>query len=126
MLDVDKLFKIHPYIFKIKDEYYAFGTGVCKKYTDEYENKKDINEKYLAYKSALQNHKISFDEAWKSYYSINSIAEDAKNSSEHIHLEELFAELNFSDKEKNELQNQLELFVSFFNKNGLVINYDRK
>lgn len=119
MLDLEKLFKIRPFVFFVREEYFAFGSGVCKRCNNEHGNPVTLPLRYERYLAALKQEGIAQSDAWDVYRKVNSVAENIQSLDDHLHLPEKFEKLNFSDSEKESIQKQLEQVVSFFRDNRL-------
>lgn len=122
MLDLEKLFKIHPFVFYIGGEYFVFGSGVCMECNNKSEYHVTLPLKYQKYIEAINDDTITKSQAWKIFSRLNSVADNVRDKAEHVNLKEQFEKLNFDDEELEEIQQQLEQFVCFFRKYDLA-NY---
>ena len=119
MLDMDRLFNSRPFVYYVRDDYYAFGNGVCMKCNNESERHIILPNKYERYLNALNDKDISQSDAWEVYRKVNFVADNDKATDDHLHLKNQFMAFDFSDDEKDEIQRQFELFVNFFKANKL-------
>ena len=60
---IEKLFKQYPFVYRINNEYYAFGTGVCAKLND---GSLLLQSRYERYKKSLLE-ELSKEEAYKVF-----------------------------------------------------------
>ena len=119
MLDLEKLFKMRPFVYYIRDDYYAFGDGVCTKCNNKYGNPATLLNRFNRYIEALKSENISKNDAWEVYRKVNSVAENKRQHELQIHAKEDFDKFEFTNDEKDEIQRQLEQVVKFFVDNHL-------
>lgn len=80
-----------------------------------------IGPKYEDYLK-IKNRSVDSDEAWEVYRKLSSIADMIKSGEENVNPEQKFKELGFNEKNCDELENQLQEMVEFFERNYLL-NY---
>lgn len=122
MLDLEELFKKRPFVYLVNDIYYAFGTGVCAR-CDKEATYLTLPSRYQDYISAQSEDCISQKEAWDIYRRLVSVADAVKDGEDHIHLENQFKKLDFTDEDKNKIEQQLRNLVEFFKKHSLADFY---
>ena len=118
-MDLEKLFKMRPFVYYIRDDYYAFGDGVCTKCNNKYGNPATLLYRFNRYIEALKSENISKNDAWEVYRKVNSVAENKRQHELQIHAKEDFDKFEFTNDEKDEIQRQLEQVVKFFVDNHL-------
>ena len=123
MLDLEKLFKIHPFVFYIGGEYFVFGSGVCMECNNKSEYHVTLPLKYQKYIEAIDDDSVTNSQAWEIFYKLNNVANKVKDDAEHTNLKEQFEKYSFDEDELKEIQQQLEQFVCFFNKHDLGDHY---
>lgn len=123
MLDLEKLFKIRPFVFCVRGDYFAFGSGVCMRCNNQQRNPIMLPLRYEKYQDALKQVNITQKDAWDAYRRVNAIAENNQSLDDYPHLQEKFEQLHFSDEEKESIQQQLDQVVTFFRKNHLCDYY---
>ena len=120
MLNLKELFKKRPFIYYIDGEYYALGAGVCSCCCSK-GTYLTLPKKYEDYLK-IKNRSVDSDEAWEVYRKLSSIADMIKSREENVNPEQKFKELGFNEKNCDELENQLQEMVEFFERNYLL-NY---
>ena len=120
MLDLVELFKKNPFVYYVRDDYYAFGNGVCKRINDEHGKFGILPLKYNAFVKALEEKELSQREAWDTYRAVSCIAEMDRDDYGHMDPENEFETLGFIEEEKEEIQDQLERWTMFFVNHRLV------
>lgn len=123
MLDLEKLFKIRPFVFYVRGDYFAFGSGVCMRYNNQQRNPIMLPLRYEKYQDALKHVNITQKDAWDAYRRVNAIAENNQSIDDYPHLQKKFEQLQFSDEEKESIQQQLDQVETFFRKNHLCDYY---
>jgi hypothetical protein len=117
------LSKKRPFIYKVGEDYYAIGQGVCSNVItvrDEKINKPiDLPRKYNIYKSALLNDVLTQQDAWRAYHSLYCSAMNVKDRIGNKKITEKDFENMFSPVEKENIKLQLDEWVNFFQKYNL-------
>lgn len=106
---IDKLFKQHPFIYRINEKYYAFGVNVCV----ECDGRSGLLEsRYKNFEESLKND-VTDEEAWRIFHKLSSEASGAETKS-NVHVKEEFAKFNFSEDDIKELTKQIERYRSYW------------
>ena len=119
MIDLERLFKIRPFIFFVREDYYAFGAGVCKICKDGQDNPISLEPRYIVFREALNRNDISQKEAWEIYHKVNAEAEFIRINADPMRLFDQFEDLQFTDKEKDSIQEQLKQLAEYYEKHKL-------
>jgi hypothetical protein len=122
MLNLEELFKKRPFIYYIGGDYYAFGSGVCAKCNNNGKRYPTLPGKYENYVT-VKDKDISQKEAWEIYHKLWFVADAVKDDENNYNLKEQFENLQFTEKEKEEVERQLSELVDFFRRNHLVDYY---
>ena len=113
---IEKLFKQYPFLYCINNQYYIFGTGICKKVEDkDYFDSKKI---YEYFKENL-NEDLDQREAFLIFRKVVYFAEKRRLEDDYKGLDIKFEKLNFNDEEIKVLENQCKQYVDFFRKYNL-------
>lgn len=106
---IDKLFKQHPFIYRINEKYYAFGVNVCV----ECDGRSALLEsRYKNFEESLKND-VTDEEAWGIFHKLSSEARHAETKSI-VYAKEEFARFNFSEEDIKELTKQIERFRNYW------------
>lgn len=106
---IDKLFKQHPFIYRINEKYYAFGVNVRV----ECGGRSGLLEsRYKNFEESLKND-VTDEEAWRIFHKLSSEASGAETKS-NVHAKEEFAKFNFSEDDIKELTKQIERYRSYW------------
>lgn len=113
---IQKLFKQHPFIYRINGHYYAFGTGVCI----------ELDERFVTLKSRYERYLLAMDkdmnrlDAWQIFHKLMAIADNAKSEHGYEGNELIkFQNFNFTSDEIDELKTQVEQYITYFRKHRL-------
>ena len=113
---IEKLFKQYPFLYCINNQYYIFGTGICKKVEDkDYFDSKKI---YKYFKENL-NEDLDQREAFLIFRKVVYFAEKRRLEDDYKGLDIKFEKLNFNDEEIKVLENHCKQYVDFFRKYNL-------
>ena len=115
---IEKLFKQYPFIYKIGDRFFAFGTGVCSECL-----KQDREGLKYRYKRYCDNVDVEMDRetAWKIFRKLNAIGEIIiQEEGPCYNPEEKIKEFNFNEEEMAELEAQIEQYVKNWVNHGLA------
>lgn len=113
---IEKLFRQQPFIYKINGKFYAFGNRVCS----ECDDRSVLLE--ARYNTFVQNSNKELEslEAWKIFHAVMFEAEIIRNRNmTHDCLEE-FMRIGFNGENIKELEQQIDKYIDFFQRNGLV------
>lgn len=106
---IDKLFKQHPFIYRINEKYYAFGVNVCV----ECDGRSGLLEsRYKNFEESLKND-VTDEEAWRIFHKLSSEASGAETKS-NVHAKEEFVKFNFSEDDIKELTKQIKRYRSYW------------
>ena len=113
---IEKLFKQFPFVYRINDEYYAFGTGMCVKLDNSSVLLKSRFNRYIT--SLTED--IPDSEAWNVFHALMSEANWVKDNLGYQGNEKKkFDKLSFNDSEINDLELQIQLYIDFYKKHNL-------
>lgn len=108
----DELNKKNPFLYYVRGEYYAFGTGICGKC----ENNLRVKEAYEMYMTG-RNIELTEQQAVVTFKHVSCVAEETHakvHSTEEF--EENFSKMNFSEEDLNEIEKQVDWYVAFWTK----------
>lgn len=111
---IDKLFKQHPFIYRINEKYYAFGVNVCVECNGRSQL---LESRYKNFEESLKND-VTDEEAWRIFHKLSGEASGAETKS-NVHAKEEFAKLNFSEDDIKELTKQIERYRSYWLEHNL-------
>lgn len=115
---IERLFKLHPFIYFINGKYYVFGAYVCT----ECDMKSVLLErKYKTYEDSLDE-KLTKEEAWKIFHAVMFEAEREQENNGYCteaEAKKKFSKLKFSNAEMDELKAQIERYFMYWNKYSL-------
>ena len=80
MLDIEELFKKTPFVYFVRDDYYAFGGGVCEKCNNGQRTIPLLPLRYSEYLNLLNNQDTLQNDAWNAYRRIVNIAKNMKGA----------------------------------------------
>lgn len=112
---VEKLFKQHPFIYRIQGEYYAFGNGVCVR----------CNDKSVLLESRYKNFELNAEanleplEAWKIFHVVVSEAKHQGDFQESRDVISQFEKIGFNEQAMDELEKQVDRYIKYYRDNGL-------
>lgn len=110
---IEKLFKQHPFIYKISGKYYAFGNGVCIQCSTR---SVFLERKYNHYVESISED-LQVDEAWKIFHAVNSEAKFSNDENEIcFNPRERLADFHFNKDELEELERQVNQYVDYWKK----------
>ena len=113
---INKLFAQHPFIYHIGEKYYAFGNYTC------YEcdmRSVTLKSRYEEYRQSI-NEEISDREAWKIFHRLVFNAECVRNEKGYCSRpQEEIEKFEFNDKEMQELNKQIDDYISYYKKHSL-------
>ena len=108
---IEKLFKQKPFVYKIQDEYYAFGTGVCSKIP---------YGKYITLESRFQNYldlcdgNGSREEAYDAFLWLASVAETERDANTAgAHPIASFNRMPIEPEEITDLNQQIDQYIKY-------------
>lgn len=113
---IEKLFKQHPFIYKIDGKYYAFGNNVCSKCNNR---SVSLEAKYNTYVQNSGKQPESL-EAWKIFHALMFEAEIIRDKNMICDCLEEFARIGFDEQNIKELEQQIDRYIDFFQRNHLV------
>jgi hypothetical protein len=113
---IEKLFKQHPFIYKIDGKYYAFGNNVCSEC--DYRSA-SLETKYNTY---VQNSDKELEslEAWKIFHGVMFEAQIIRDKNMTYDCLEEFARIGLNEQNIKELEQQIDRYIYFFRRNNLV------
>lgn len=113
---IEKLFKQHPFIYKIDGEYYAFGNNVCSKCNHR---SASLKSKYNTF---VQNSGKELEslEAWRIFHAVMFEAEFIRDKSKVYDCLEEFTRIGFNEQNIKELEQQIDRYIDFFQINDLL------
>lgn len=110
---IEKLFKQHPFIYRISNKYYAFGAYVC------YEcDMCDITMemRYEEYEESI-NKNLTTKEAWRIFYRLIFRAKCVREEKGYCdNPQKEILKFKFNDDEMNELKSQVENYIAYWKK----------
>ena len=113
---IEKLFKQFPFVYRINEEYYAFGTGICAKLDESSVLLKSRFNRYIASLTV----DILDSEAWEIFRKVMSEANWKKDNLGYQGNEKKeFDKLGFNDLEIKELESQIQSYIDFYKKHNL-------
>lgn len=113
---IEKLFKQFPFIYRINEEYYAFGTGVCAKLD---QSSVLLKSRFNRYIDSLADD-ILDSEAWAVFRALMCEADCKKDNIGYQDNEKKqFYKLGFNDSDIHELELQIQLYIDFYKKHNL-------
>lgn len=125
---IEKVFKQHPFVYKIGGNYYIFGTGVCRKCEDDIDALKreyDLFEENVEVELTRQEASRIFKKVI-GIAEIRMDAEDKKDKERGKKIPRIFRDLfetlmsfGFNEGEMTELEKQIERYVAFWQKYDL-------
>ena len=108
----DELNKKNPFLYYVRGEYYAFGTGVCGKC----QNSIRVQEAYRMYATG-RNEKLTPQQAAETFKHVKNVAEETCSRVRSMEeFEENFSKMNFSEENLNEIEKQVDGYVAFWTK----------
>ena len=109
---IKKLFKQYPFIYKINDEYYAFGVGVCEKCAEQRRDELDYRYGHFCDNISADMYTKT---AWRIFRKLNFIAERLRDKNGYcVNSVEKIKEYNFGDKELAELEIQVKRYIQYW------------
>lgn len=119
---LDKLFKQYPFVYRINEQYYVFGVGVCIRCSSK--NNGLISE-YNSYVRATQQDNIQDIDAWNIFHAVLLSARleiGKQDLNEHLNVTNMKKKIEkygFTDDDLGELESQIKCYVDFVNKHDL-------
>ena len=114
MLDIEELLKKTPFVYFVRGDYYAFGGGVCEKCNNGQRTIPLLPLRYSEYLNLLNNQDTLQNDAWNAYRRIVNIAKNMRGANGKQSLQEQFNSFGFTEKEQEEIQQQLDQRMFFY------------
>ncbi len=114
---VEDLFKMYPFIYRIRGEYYALGNGMCTKCNGK---SVPLDGRYRAFEQIVDKD-IPDKEAWECYHKVMFEAKHASyENAAHNYTEKDLLQFGFSQDELSELEAQVKRNRDFFKSHKFV------
>jgi len=111
MGQIEKLFNQHPFVYKVDDCYYAFGTGVCARIEG---NKITLPTHYDKYIKAFEIN-VDRKDAWRIFHKLMFIASIIKGEKGYNgEVLKSFNEFNFNENQLKEIEKQVQRYMEYF------------
>lgn len=115
---IEKLFKQHPFVYKIGDRFFAFGVGVCSECLRF--DRDGLEYRYNHYCDSIDTD-MSTESAWYIFRKLSIFGELIKqDDGPCLNPEEKIKEFNFSEQEMSELEAQIDRYVKYWVNYGLA------
>ncbi len=110
---IEKLFKQHPFIYRIGGKYYALGSYVCAECDMR---SVTLESRYKEYEDSI-NENLSTQEAWKIFHRLMFRAENVRDETGYCsEPQKEILKFQFTNEEMSELKSQVERYVTYWKK----------
>ena len=114
---IEKLFRLHPFIYCIGGEFYAFGTITCSKCGT---SSVWLEKRYRAYEESI-NQELEKKEAWNIFHALMAEAQRVqKIKGECTKPQEEILKFNFDEKQMEELKSQVDRHMKYISDHQLA------